>query len=44
MTGLAAGLAAIGVAEGDEGAVLARHPPGCAALRSALARRGASGG
>ena len=38
---LAAGLAAIGVAEGDKVAVLARNSHGFAALRFALARRGA---
>ncbi|MDO8775016.1 MAG: acyl-CoA synthetase [Burkholderiaceae bacterium] len=38
---LAAGLAQIGVAEGDKVAVLARNSHGFAALRFALARRGA---
>jgi fatty-acyl-CoA synthase len=38
---LAAGLARIGVAEGDKVAVLARNSHGFAALRFALARRGA---
>ncbi len=38
---LAAGLASIGVAEGDKVAVLARNSHGFAALRFALARRGA---
>ena len=38
---LAAGLAAIGVTEGDKVAVLARNSHGFAALRFALARRGA---
>ena len=38
---LAAGLASIGVAEGDRVAVLARNSHGFAALRFALARRGA---
>lgn len=38
---LAAGLAGIGVAEGDKVAVLARNSHGFAALRFALARRGA---
>ena len=41
VTRLAAGLAAIGVAEGDKVAVLARNSHGFAALRFALARRGA---
>jgi fatty-acyl-CoA synthase len=41
VTRLAAGLAAIGVAEGDTVAVLARNSHGFAALRFALARRGA---
>ena len=41
VTRLAAGLAAIGVAEGDRVAVLARNSHGFAALRFALARRGA---
>ena len=38
---LAAGLASMGVAEGDAVAVLARNSHGFAALRFALARRGA---
>ena len=38
---LAAGLASVGVAEGDKVAVLARNSHGFAALRFALARRGA---
>jgi fatty-acyl-CoA synthase len=38
---LSAGLASIGVAEGDKVAVLARNSHGFAALRFALARRGA---
>ena len=38
---LAAGLASMGVAEGDKVAVLARNSHGFAALRFALARRGA---
>ena len=38
---LAAGLASIGIAEGDRVAVLARNSHGFAALRFALARRGA---
>jgi fatty-acyl-CoA synthase len=38
---LAAGLASIGVVEGDKVAVLARNSHGFAALRFALARRGA---
>ncbi|MDZ7927335.1 MAG: AMP-binding protein [Agrobacterium sp.] len=38
---LAAGLARIGVAQGDKVAVLARNSHGFAALRFALARRGA---
>jgi fatty-acyl-CoA synthase len=41
VTRLAAGLASIGVAEGDKVAVLARNSHGFAALRFALARRGA---
>ena len=41
VTRLAAGLVAIGVAEGDKVAVLARNSHGFAALRFALARRGA---
>ena len=41
VTRLAAGLASIGVAEGDTVAVLARNSHGFAALRFALARRGA---
>ena len=41
VTRLAAGLAHIGVAEGDRVAVLARNSHGFAALRFALARRGA---
>jgi fatty-acyl-CoA synthase len=41
VTRLAAGLARIGVAEGDKVAVLARNSHGFAALRFALARRGA---
>ena len=41
VTRLAAGLARIGVAEGDRVAVLARNSHGFAALRFALARRGA---
>ena len=41
VTRLAAGLAQIGVAEGDKVAVLARNSHGFAALRFALARRGA---
>ncbi|WP_297726703.1 AMP-binding protein, partial [Limnohabitans sp. Rim8] len=40
VTRLAAGLAQIGVAEGDKVAVLARNSHGFAALRFALARRG----
>ena len=40
-TRLCAGLASIGVAEGDKVAVLARNSHGFAALRFALARRGA---
>ena len=38
---LAAGLNAVGIAEGDRVAVLARNSHGFAALRFALARRGA---
>jgi fatty-acyl-CoA synthase len=41
VTRLAAGLAGIGVAQGDKVAVLARNSHGFAALRFALARRGA---
>ena len=41
VTRLAAGLAHMGVAEGDKVAVLARNSHGFAALRFALARRGA---
>ena len=41
VTRLAAGLVSIGVAEGDKVAVLARNSHGFAALRFALARRGA---
>ncbi len=41
VTRLAAGLAQMGVAEGDRVAVLARNSHGFAALRFALARRGA---
>lgn len=41
VTRLAAGLARIGVAQGDKVAVLARNSHGFAALRFALARRGA---
>jgi fatty-acyl-CoA synthase len=41
VTRLAAGLARVGVAEGDKVAVLARNSHGFAALRFALARRGA---
>ncbi|WP_416547539.1 fatty acyl-CoA synthetase [Limnohabitans sp. DCL3] len=41
VTRLAAGLSRIGVAEGDKVAVLARNSHGFAALRFALARRGA---
>ena len=41
VTRLAAGLASIGVAEGDKVSVLARNSHGFAALRFALARRGA---
>jgi fatty-acyl-CoA synthase len=41
VTRLAAGLARIGVAEGDKVAVLARNSHGFASLRFALARRGA---
>lgn len=41
VTRLAAGLASIGLAEGDKVAVLARNSHGFAALRFALARRGA---
>ena len=41
VTGVAAGLASLGVNEGDKVAVLARNSHGFAALRFALARRGA---
>ncbi|MGY8894465.1 MAG: acyl-CoA synthetase [Burkholderiales bacterium] len=41
VTRLSSGLASIGVAEGDKVAVLARNSHGFAALRFALARRGA---